>query len=83
MKPLNMSEWQALDRHYSDLKHISMREEFALDSKRFNRFSVSSGELLLDYSKNLITKDTMTKLVDLAESVAMKDWIDRLFLVQR
>ncbi len=79
MKPLNMSEWQALGRHYSDLKYISMREEFALDSTRFNRFSLRNGDLLLDYSKNLITKDTMAKLVGLAESVAIQDRIAQMF----
>jgi len=79
MTPLNIPEWQSLVRHYSDLKYISMREQFALDSDRAQNFLVKSGDLLLDYSKNRITKETMEKLVALAESVNMTDWIERMF----
>lgn len=79
MTPLNIPEWQSLVRHYSDLKYISMREQFALDSDRAQNFLVKSGDLLLDYSKNRITKETMEKLVALARSVNMTDWIERMF----
>tara|TARA_R110001606_G_scaffold361754_7_gene515347 strand:+ start:265465 stop:267102 length:1638 start_codon:yes stop_codon:yes gene_type:complete len=79
MTPLNIPEWQSLVRHYSDLKYVSMREQFALDSDRAQHFLLKSGDLLLDYSKNRITKETMVKLVALAESVNMTDWIERMF----
>lgn len=79
MTPLNIAEWQSLDRHYSDVKYLSMREQFALDSSRFEHFSVYSGELLLDYSKNRVTQETMEKLFALAEAVELQGWIDRMF----
>jgi glucose-6-phosphate isomerase len=79
MTPLNIPEWQSLVRHYSDLKFLSMREQFALDSDRVHNFSLKSGDLLLDYSKNRITKKTMEKLLALAESVNITDWIERMF----
>jgi len=79
MTPINIPEWQSLVRHYSDLKYLSMREQFALDSDRVHHFSVNCGGLQLDYSKNRITKETMEKLVALAESVNMSDWIERMF----
>ena len=79
MTPLNIPEWQSLERHYSDIKYLSMREEFALDSGRFNRFTVRCEDLLLDYSKNRITKETMQKLIALADSVDMSGWIERMF----
>ena len=79
MTPLNTPEWQSLDRHYTDLKYVSMRDEFALDSGRFERFSVNSGELLLDYSKNRITKETIEKLIALAKSLGLSDWIERMY----
>lgn len=79
MTPLNIPEWQSLERHFSDQKDLSMREEFALDSNRFNRFSVKNGDLLLDYSKNLITQDTVDKLLKLAEAVGLKDWTEKMF----
>jgi len=79
MTPLNTPEWQSLERHYSDLKYTSMREEFVLDSGRFDRFTVRCGSLLLDYSKNRITKETMKKLFSLANSVDMSGWTERMF----
>ncbi len=79
MTPLNIPEWQSLVRHYSDLKFLSMREQFALDSDRVHHFSLKSGDLLLDYSKNRITKETVEKLLALAESVNMSDWTERMF----
>ena len=79
MTPLNTPEWQSLDRHYTDLKYVSMRDEFALDSGRFERFSLNSGELLLDYSKNRITKETIEKLIALAKSLGLSDWIERMY----
>jgi len=79
MTPLNTPEWQSLERHYDDVKYLSMRDEFALDSGRFDRFSLKTGDLLLDYSKNRITKETVEKLVDLAKSLKLENWIERLF----
>ena len=79
MTPINIPEWQSLVRHYSDLKYVSMREQFALESDRVHDFSIKSGGLLLDYSKNRVTRETMSKLVALAESVDMSDWIERMF----
>lgn len=79
MTPLNIAEWQSLDRHYSDIKYLSMREQFALDSGRFERFSIRSGDLLLDYSKNRITQETIDKLIALADAVNIQQWIERMF----
>lgn len=79
MTPINIPEWQSLDRHYSDLKFVSMREQFALDSNRFDRFSCKSGDLLLDYSKNRITQETIDKLLDLARAVDIPGWTERIF----
>ena len=79
MTPLNTPEWQSLERHYSDLKFVSIRDEFALDSSRFERLSLSSGDLLLDYSKNRITKKTIGKLTALAESLDLSGWIEKMF----
>lgn len=79
MTPLNIPEWQSLDRHYGDIKYLSIREQFALDSGRFDRFTIRSGELLLDYSKNRITQETIDKLIALAQAVNMTEWTERMF----
>lgn len=79
MTPLNIPEWQSLDRHYGDIKYLSIREQFALDSGRFDRFTLRCGELLLDYSKNRITQETIDKLLALAHAVNMTEWTERMF----
>ncbi len=79
MTPLNTPEWQSLVRHYSDIKDLLMREQFALDSKRFNHFSMKAGDLLLDYSKNRVTTETIEKLIALAESLDLKNSIEQMY----
>ena len=56
-----------------------MRDLFAADPGRFERFSLQVGELLLDYSKNRITDETMSLLVRLAEEADVTGWRERMF----
>ena len=71
--------WLALSQHYQDTAAKHMRDAFADESNRFERFSVKHGEILLDYSRNRITDLTMRLLVDLAESVDLQAKIAGLF----
>ncbi len=59
--------WQALAAHYAKLKNAHLRQLFADDQQRAARFTVEGGGLILDYSKNRITAETMALLVKLAE----------------
>ena len=59
--------WQALVAHYADIKGEHMRDMFASDPVRFHRFSLQFGDILFDYSKNRITKETLDLLIRLAE----------------
>lgn len=56
-----------------------MREMFCDDSKRFDKFSLQLDGLLLDYSKNLITAETLALLLNLAHQSKLDDWIARMF----
>ena len=56
-----------------------MREMFSQDPGRFGKFSLQVGNLLLDYSKNIITSDTMELLMNLARQNKLEDWIARMF----
>lgn len=67
--------WQALLQHRETMQHFSMREAFNADPQRFNQFTLSSCGLFLDYSKNLITAETRSLLVNLANEVGLKDAI--------
>lgn len=72
-------EWQALLEHHREVAPRHMRELFARDPQRFERFSLVSGELLLDYSKNRITDSTLPLLMELARARQLPQWIERLF----
>lgn len=78
-KLTDSAAWKALQAHYEDIKHIHMRALFAQDPSRFESFSVRFEDILLDYSKNRATRETMTRLLALAEACDVAAWRDRLF----
>ena len=61
-----LPSWKALEEHRLAMQNFSMREAFKADPTRFDDLSVSCSGLFLDYSKNLITPETRTLLVNLA-----------------
>jgi glucose-6-phosphate isomerase len=71
--------WKALAQHQREIEHIHMRDLFAQDPERFERFSLRFESLLLDYSKNRITTETMRLLLDLATQADLSGWIVRMF----
>ncbi|WP_278940822.1 glucose-6-phosphate isomerase [Pseudomonas helleri] len=71
--------WQALKLHRADMQHFSMRDAFNSNPKRFEDFTLSSCGLFLDYSKNLITDQTRSLLVNLANEADLKNAIKSLF----
>ena len=73
------AEWKALAAHYADVGHLHLRDLFAADPGRGETFSVSAGDLHLDYSKNRITAETVDLLVDLAERAGLRQRIDAMF----
>ena len=70
--------WQALQEHQQEMAPIHMRDLFAQDPERFNKFSLRFEDLLLDYSKNRITEKTMTLLRDLAKQAGLTGWTERM-----
>ncbi len=74
-----LQAWKALQQHYKQVKKLHLRDLFEKDPKRFEKFSVRFGDLLLDYSKNRITSETMKLLVQLAREAKVKKWIEKMF----
>lgn len=62
------TEWQALAAHRQAMGDVTLRELFSQDPERFDTFSLKAGEILLDYSKNRITAETLDLLLALARS---------------
>lgn len=71
--------WQALHQHRQAMQKFSMRDAFASDAGRFERFSISTSGIFLDYSKNLLSEETRDKLVALARAAGLQDAIEALF----
>jgi len=77
--PLHSDISAALQQHYQALSSVHMRELFAADPQRFERFSLQVGAIFLDYSKNRITAETLQLLTQLADVADVAGWRDRLF----
>ena len=73
-------QWDALKKHYEKMKTVHLRELFK-DTMRFQQFSrrEETLSLTLDYSKNIITDDTLGLLTALAESADVKGYAKRMF----
>ena len=72
-------EWQALTQHYEKIKDIHLRQLFASDAKRGERFAVEDVGLYLDFSKNRINDETVQLLLALAEACELRQRIDAMF----
>ncbi|CAG21626.1 glucose-6-phosphate isomerase [Photobacterium profundum] len=80
INPTHTQAWKDLTAHYEDAQDLQLSDLFANDSERFNKFSATFGsDILLDYSKNLITEETLTKLFALAEQTELKAAIAEMF----
>ncbi|WP_432455302.1 MULTISPECIES: glucose-6-phosphate isomerase [unclassified Agarivorans] len=80
INPTHTQAWKALQAHFEAQKDVQLSELFAADAERFKRFSVSFNEqILLDYSKNLITNDTMQQLFALAKETKLDGAIKAMF----
>lgn len=77
--PIQKPEWKALEAHHKTLKHMSMRDLFAKDGKRFETFSVKVPSLLFDYSKNKVTTETIENLVALAKACKVEQQREQMF----
>ncbi len=71
--------WKALEAHHQGVADTHMRDLFARDPGRFERFSLAVGDLFLDYSKNRITGETMDLLTALAGQADVEGWRARMF----
>ena len=80
LEPLtNRKAWKALQTHYEKIRGLHMRELFAEDPKRGERLTVEAAGVLLDYSKNRVTSETLRLLIELAEESRLRQSIEAMF----
>ena len=77
--PTDTSAWQALKAHHAQIQDIHLRELFAADPGRADRFTLEAAGLNLDYSKNRITEHTMELLVKLADECGVAERREAMF----
>ncbi|MFN0011890.1 MAG: glucose-6-phosphate isomerase [Phycisphaerales bacterium] len=78
--PLTSSAaWQNLQKHHSAMAGVHMRDLFANDPGRFNAFHANFEDVLLDYSKNRVSSETMRLLFDLARQADVAGWAKKMF----
>jgi glucose-6-phosphate isomerase len=71
--------WKALEAHYSKIRHLHLRTLFTDDATRGDRMAVEAAGLYLDYSKNRITDETLTLLLQLADESGLRARIEAMF----
>lgn len=81
--PTATKAWQQLQQHASKMKETHLRTLFAEDAERFNKFTLSFEDILFDYSKNIITEETRSYLLQLAKETGVEEGIKAMFSAEK
>ncbi|WP_421947963.1 glucose-6-phosphate isomerase [Phaeodactylibacter xiamenensis] len=77
--PTQTQAWKKLEAHFEQARDIQMKQLFTDDPDRFNRFSIQFEDILVDFSKNRITDETLQLLLQLAEECKLQNAIEQMF----
>lgn len=81
--PTATKAWQQLEQHATKMKETHLRELFAKDAERFNKFTLSFEDILFDYSKNIITEESLQYLLQLAKETGVEEGIKAMFSAEK
>ena len=79
INPTQTEAWKKLKEHFREMKSVHMKDLFEEDKDRFSKFSLTFEDILVDFSKNIITEETLKLLLKLANEVELKDAINKMF----
>lgn len=79
INPITTEAWKALKGHSDEMKQLHLRELFTNDTNRFEKFTLSTKDILFDYSKNIIAGKTIQLLLQLANECKLKEAIEAMF----
>jgi glucose-6-phosphate isomerase len=79
INPTTTISWKKLQEHFEELKNVHMKDLFAKDLERANKFTIKWDDFYVDFSKNRITEETFKYLLELADEVKLKDAIRSQF----
>jgi glucose-6-phosphate isomerase len=81
INPTSTQAWFLLKKHYEDeMSRRPMKDMFAAEPDRFDKFSIRFGDILFDYSKNIINQKTLQLLLQLADDCELKQAIHDMFV---
>ena len=83
INPTKTTAWTKLSQHAASMKSVHMKTLFTQDPSRFSLFSQTEGDLLFDYSKNIITNETFELLFDLSKECQLSEAIEAMFQGER
>ena len=73
INPTSTDSWKKLKEHFNDVKDVHMKDLFAEDKDRANKFTIKWDDFYVDFSKNRITEETFAYLLKLAEDVKLQE----------
>lgn len=79
INPTETNAWQQLKQHHEQMRNASMKQMFKMEADRFSKFSVNAGDIIFDYSKNIVDEKTMDLLMKLAEECKVKEAMEAMF----
>src|SRR5438045_4045632 len=79
INPTETNAWNRLTAHFMNMQASHLRELFHDDANRFENFSIRFEDILIDYSKNLITAEVFKDLIQLANETELKESIQSMF----
>ena len=77
--PTETAAWKKLEMIFLTLQATHMRELFESDPARFEKYSLTFEEILVDYSKNIVNDEALSLLLQLAQEVGLKEAIESMF----
>ncbi len=77
--PTETKSWKKLENHFDKIKNVHMKSLFLKDKTRKENFTLNFDDFILDYSKNRITEETLTYLLELAKETKLQDAIQKYF----
>src|ERR1039457_3430962 len=75
-------EWKALTDHFATMRDVHLRDLFAAEPDRAGTMTAEAADLVLDYSKNRLTRETVRLLVAVAEKAGLRDRTEAMFAGQ-
>ena len=79
VNPSKTTSWTLLQNHFEEMKNVRIRELFMEDPDRFSKYSFALPEIVCDFSKNIITAETLQLLLQLAKECGLEEAIKAMF----